>query len=73
MNFSIQTYSKIINNWILNAMKAKGYLNKIFKTLIIICLGICFQLCISSCRTCKCPAYSEIITQYSPNLMNLTT
>ena len=31
----------------------------ICKTLLIVCLGILFSVFFGSCKTCKCPAYSQ--------------
>ena len=72
MNFSIQICSKILNEWILQIKKIIGFSNKICKTLIIACLGIFLQISVSSCKTCKCPAYSETVIQNSSNLCNRT-
>ncbi len=73
MYFSIQICKKIFNNFMHPINKAKGYINKIGKTLIILCLGMFLQLYASSCKTCKCPAYSQIEIQNFTNMRNLTT
>ena len=69
------------NNW--TAVKEVPYVHVNFasatytwvddKTLIIVGLATFFQLSVSSCKTCKCPAYSQTTIQYSSNLNDLIT
>lgn len=46
--------------------------NKFFKILSIICLAVLIQLLIGSCKTCKCPAYSQIEYQNPINIEDAT-
>ncbi len=73
MIFSIENYNKDINNLILQIKNIKWYNFKICKTLIIVGLATFFQLSVSSCKTCKCPAYSQTTIQNSSNLNDLIT
>jgi hypothetical protein len=72
MNFYIQICSKINNEWVLQIKKRNDFSNKIYKTLIIACLSIFLQISVSSCKTCRCPAYSETVIQNSSNFSNRT-
>ena len=40
------------------------------KTIIIILLAFSILLCFESCKTCKCPAYSQIESQIHRNTSN---
>lgn len=73
MNFSIQNSDHNINYMKNKIKKKKEYCRKFNKTLIIVCLCLFFQLSVSSCKTCKCPAYSQIAVQNPPNMRNPTT
>jgi len=42
------------------------------KTIIIVSLAILASLFISSCKTCKCPAYSQIESQIPANKVDAT-
>jgi hypothetical protein len=46
--------------------------NGLHKTIIIVSLTIFLTLFISSCKTCKCPAYSQIESQKPANMADAT-
>jgi hypothetical protein len=42
------------------------------KTIVIVCLAITITLVFGSCKTCKCPAYSQIESKIPANMDAIT-
>ncbi len=73
MIFFVQDINEVISNLILQIKNIKWRNFKICKILIIVCLVTILQISVSSCKTCKCPAYSQSTSQDSSNLKGLST
>lgn len=59
-------YQNKRNHTLKHQKKETNWYNcKTTKTIIIVCLLMYFQLSVSSCKTCKCPAYSKFSIQNS--------
>ena len=54
---------KAIGTTLLLKTEVIGKNRRAKRLLLLLLLGFSF-LCITSCRTCKCPAYSEVPSQY---------
>lgn len=70
--FSIQTNFK---NWLFSSYRTINPLiitTGLHKTIIIVSLAIFLPLFIGSCKTCKCPAYSQTESQKPTNTVGTT-